>query len=334
MAETYCLMADVGGTHLRTAVGSARVELLGKLHRKTRVELGPDGVIAQIEEMARESVSEAGVELRDIAAMVIAAPGPLDPVTGVVIEAPNMPGWHRVPLAGDVQERLDVPVRAVNDANAAAVGEFRYGAGRGCSNLVYLTVSTGIGGGVVVDGRLMEGAKGMAGEIGHMTIDMHGPRCPCGNIGCLEVLASGTSIGRIFRERLAAGGVSVVSEWTDRATGADVTKAAAMGDPLAVEVFAEAARSLGVGVVNVVNIFNPDVVVLGGGVTQAGDRLFEPVRAAVKERAMPISRDDVRIVPVELGDDAGLYGALAIALDSVAARDPAAPAGALSPGEQ
>ncbi len=334
MAETFCLMADVGGTHLRTAVGSSSVHLLAKLHRKTRVELGPDGVIAQIEEMARESMREAGVDLRDIAAMVIAAPGPLDPVTGIVIEAPNMPGWHRVPLAGDVQKRLHVPVRAVNDANAAAVGEFRYGAGRGCRNLVYLTVSTGIGGGVIVDGRLMEGADGTAGELGHMTIDMHGPRCPCGNIGCLEVLASGTSIGRIFRERLAAGGTSVVSEWTDRATGADVTRAAAMGDALAVEVFSQAAQALGVGVVNVVNIFNPNVVVLGGGVTQAGDRLFEPVRTMVKERAMPISRETARILPVELGDDAGLYGALAIALDVAAARDQGEPAEVPSPGEK
>lgn len=332
MSEVYCLMADVGGTHLRTAVGGSGVHLAGKLHRKTHVDLGPEGVIAQIEEMARESVREAGVAMSDIAAMVIAAPGPLNPVTGVVIEAPNMPGWHRVPLADEVRNRLQVPVGLANDANAAAVGEFRYGAGRGCRHMVYLTVSTGIGGGVIVDGRLMEGADGVAGELGHMTIDMHGPRCPCGNTGCLEVLASGTSIGRIFRERLAAGGSSIVTEWTDRATGADVTRAAAMGDPLAVEVFAEAAHALSVGVVNVVNIFNPDIVVLGGGVTQAGDRLFEPVRTAVKERAMPISRENVRVLPVELGDDAGLYGALAIALETAEAMDRAEPAEARSPG--
>jgi glucokinase len=318
-------MADVGGTHLRTAVGTDGSELLGKLHRKTHVELGPAGVVAQIVEMVRTSAAEAGIRAEGAAAMVIAAPGPLDPKTGIVIEAPNMPGWHRVTLADDVRRLLGVPVYVINDANAAAVGEFHFGAGRGCHNLVYLTVSTGIGGGVLVDGSLLDGSDGTAGEIGHMTIDMNGPRCPCGNIGCLEVLASGTSIGRIFRERLASGGTSVVTEWTDHATGKDVTRAAAMGDPLALEVFAGAAYALGVGVVNVVNIFNPDVVVLGGGVTQAGDRLFDPVRALVAERAMPISRENVRIVPVELGDDAGLFGALAIARERASEGDREAP---------
>jgi glucokinase len=317
LSDAYYLMADVGGTHIRTSVATSDNRLLGKLYRNTEVGTGPDGVIAQIDAMARESLREAGVELSDVGCMVIAAPGPLDPKTGIVYDAPNMPGWHTVPLASDVRARLEVPVRAVNDADAAAVGEFHFGAGRGTRNMVYLTVSTGVGGGVIVDGRLMEGSDGMAGELGHMTIDLHGPRCPCGNVGCLEVLASGTSIGRIFRERLAAGGTSVISQWTDHATGTEVTRAAQMGDPLAAEVFAEAARALGVGVVNAVNIFNPDVVVLGGGVTQAGEMLFGPVRQMVKERAMPVSRDTARVVPVELGDDAGLFGALAIAREAV-----------------
>jgi glucokinase len=330
--ERFYLMADVGGTHIRTAVGTDDVHLLGKLHRKTRIDNGPTGVIEQIEVMARESVQEAGIDLRAVSGMVIAAPGPLDPATGVVYNAPNMPGWERVALSQEVTDRLGVPVRAVNDANAAAVGEFRFGAGRGCHNMVYLTVSTGIGGGVIVDGKLVEGSQGTAGEIGHMTIDVHGPRCPCGNIGCLEVLASGTSMGRIFRERLATGGSSIVTEWTDFPTGTDVTRAAAMGDSLSVEVFAEVARSLGAGVVNVVNIFNPDAVVLGGGVTQAGDRLFVPVREMVRARALPLSRDGVRVVPVELGDDAGLYGALAIARDQAVATDQAAPEAAPSQG--
>jgi glucokinase len=326
LAEGFYLMADVGGTHIRTAVGGDDIRLLGKLHRSTQVDRGPDGVMAQIEEMARESLHLASVELSDVARMVIAAPGPLDPETGVVIEAPNLPGWRDVPLAGAIQARLGVPVRAVNDANSAAVGEFHFGAGRGVRNMVYLTVSTGIGAGVIVDGRLMEGSNGMAGEIGHMTIDMDGPRCPCGNVGCLEMLASGTAIGRIFRERLAAGGTSIVTQWTSHATGADVTRAAAMEDPLAVEVFAEAAHALGVGVVNAVNIFNPDVVVLGGGVTGAGDRLFGPVRAMVKERAMPVSRENARVLPVALGDDAGMCGALAIARQWAMGPDRAAPA--------
>lgn len=333
MASQYYLMADVGGTHIRSAVASDDKKLLGKLHRNTRIELGPDGVVAQIVEMARESMDEVSVGMEDVSCMVIAAPGPVEPRTGMVIEAPNMPGWVRVPLAEMVQAQMGLAVRVVNDANAAAVGEFHFGAARGLRNMVYLTVSTGIGGGIIADGRLVEGSSGMAGEIGHMTIDMHGPKCPCGNIGCLEVLASGTAIGRIFRERLAEGGASIVTGWTDRATGTDVTRAAAMGDSLAVQVFSEAANALGVGVVNVVNIFNPDAVVLGGGVTQAGERLFGPVRALVRERSMPVSRDNVRIVPVELGDDAGMYGALAIAC-GLAEQDQATPVEAQSPGAQ
>lgn len=333
MSDSFYLMADVGGTHIRTAVANDGLKLLGKLHRKTRIEFGPDGVVAQIIEMAHESMAQVPVRIDDVGCMVVAAPGPVDPGTGYVIEAPNMPGWIRVPLREKVQALIGVPVRVVNDANAAAVGEFHFGAARGLRNMVYLTVSTGIGGGIILDGRLVEGSSGMAGEIGHMTIDMHGPPCPCGNVGCLEVLASGTAIGRIFRERLAAGEMSAVTEWTDRATGTDVTRAAALGDPLAVEVFGQAAHSLGVGVVNVVNIFNPDAVVLGGGVTQAGERLFGPVRTLVRERSMPISRESVRVVPVELGDDAGMYGALAIAC-GLADGDPAAPAEVPSPGAQ
>jgi glucokinase len=333
MSNGNYLIADVGGTHIRTAVGNDGALLLGKLHRETRVESGPAGVVAQIVEMAGESLREASVDLSEVEAMVIAVPGPLDPTTGTVIEAPNMPGWQRVPVARMVTELLGVPVRAVNDANAAALGEFHFGAAQGQRNMVYITVSTGIGGGVVVDGRLMEGSRGMAGEIGHTTIDLHGPRCACGNVGCLEVLASGTSIGRIFRERLALGRDSIVTEWTSHATGADVTRAAAMGDPLSVEVFAEAAHALGVGVVNCVNIFNPDMVVLGGGVTQAGERLFGPVRALVRERSMPVSRESVRIVPVQLGDDAGMYGALAIARE-MSGRGSAIPVEAPSPGGQ
>jgi glucokinase len=218
-------------------------------------------------------------------------------------------------LRRNLEAAFRLPVKVVNDANAAALGEFLFGAGRGHRNFVYITVSTGIGGGIVVDGRLVEGSVGTAGEIGHTTIDRRGPACPCGNIGCLEAIASGTAIARVFRERLKAGEASTVPDVLDgrEATAADVALGAKAGDALAASVFAEAAEALGLGVVNCIHLFNPDVIAIGGGVSQAGDLLFEPVRRMVALHAFPVPRNVVRIVQVELGTEVGLIGAAAVA---------------------
>jgi glucokinase len=312
MSALYILV-DLGGTHVRVATATAE-QLLVRLQERTHLLDGPAGVEGQIVGMAREALRQTGRESTDARRLVISTPGPLDPNHGVVVEAPNMPGWDYVPIKADLEQALGVPVTALNDANAAALGEHRFGAGRGKHHLVYLTISTGIGGGVVVNDVLLEGASGTAGEIGHMTIDRHGPVCTCGNIGCLEILASGTSIARRFGELLAAGERSVVTEWTDVPTARDISRAAAEGDPLAASLFHDAARAVGTGVVNCVHIFNPEIVVLGGGVTNAGDLLFDPIRDMVARHAMKIPRDTVAVVRAELGDDAGLYGTLAKAL--------------------
>jgi glucokinase len=265
--------------------------------------------------LTEKSVVESGTHWSQMGCMVVGAPGPLNATTGTVLDAPNLTGWKNVPVKAMLEDALGVPVRVVNDANAAALGEFYFGAGRGYTNLVYLTISTGIGGGVVVDGRLLEGASGTAGEIGHMTIDRHGPVCRCGNLGCLEAIASGTAIARRFQEGLAAGQQSAVTEWLDgRApTAGDVARGAAMGDPLALAIFTDAAEAIGLGVVNCVHIFNPDVIALGGGVSRAGSLLFDPIRKIVECYAMAVPRADVRVVPAELGDDVGLVGAAAVA---------------------
>lgn len=307
------LLVDLGGTRVRAALGTTSDRLHGRLEERTYLVGGPEGTIEQIVRMAREVAAATRSDRSAISGLVISTPGPLDHRTGVVHDAPNMPGWHRVAIRDELTARLGWPVTALNDANAAALGEFSYGAGRGLHNLVYLTISTGIGGGVVVDGELLEGTSGTAGEIGHMCIDRRGPPCPCGNIGCLEVLASGTSIARRFRQRLAQGARSTVTESiTDReVTAADVSRGALEGDRLAAEVFRDAADAIGLGVVNCIHIFNPEIVVLGGGVTQAGPLLFEPVREMVQRHAMAVPRRGVTVVPAELRDDAGLYGALA-----------------------
>jgi glucokinase len=233
--------------------------------------------------------------------------------------SPNLPGWHDIPLRDRIKERFGLDTFLVNDASAAALGEHRLGAGRGTVNLIYITVSTGIGGGIIIDGGLYLGSSGSAGEIGHMTIDANGPDCYCGNKGCLEVLASGTAIAREAKKSIAAGESSALTAMVagkpEAITAKEVSLAAEGGDPLALKVVAEAANYLGVGMTNVVNIFNPDMVVIGGSVAKMGDRLLDPVRQVVAETAFGLSAKAVHIVPAGLGDDVGLLGAALYALE-------------------
>jgi glucokinase len=318
--EDRYVAIDMGGTQLRLALADRDLNLCSVVKESTDHSRGPESIVDQVQRMLEEALQESGTEGKALQRGVVASPGPLDTQTGIVHGAPNMPGWEgEVHLRSMLEDRLQIPIQPVNDANVAAVGEFRRGAGRGTRNLVYLTVSTGIGGGVIVEGRLLEGSKGMAGEIGHMTIDMHGPTCNCGNIGCLEVLASGTNIGRRFREALAAGGTSAVTEWLDGrgATAADVARGAAEGDHLASTVWSDCMEALGFGVVNCIHIFNPDMVVLGGGVTNAGDLVFLPVLSVVDRYAMVLPREGVGIVRAELRDNAGLYGAASLAIEAM-----------------
>jgi glucokinase len=265
-------------------------------------------------------IHEAILDLpRDrIVGIAIGAPGPLDPYTGVVIDCPNLPGFENFPLRDRIAIATGLPAIVENDANAAAVGEHRFGAGKGFAHMVYLTISTGIGGGIIANGRLYWGEKGFAGEVGHMTIEAHGPRCNCGNIGCLEALAAGPAIARNARAAIATGRDTRILEMTperdpEQITAHIVTDAAIAGDALGVELLAQAGFHIGVGIVNLLHILNPGRVVIGGGVSFAGDLLFEPIRQTVAERAPLVFRQGVEIVPAALGDDAGLLGAAALA---------------------
>ncbi|GAC1398726.1 MAG: ROK family protein [Chloroflexota bacterium] len=314
MEDLYVLV-DLGGTHVRVALAHSEGSLAHRHHEKTDHQTSARGVIDQIARMGKQCLDEAGSDWKAVKRSIVASPGPLNPNTGVVYAPPNMPGWGEVRLGDDLEKCTGAPVVVVNDANAGALGEYYFGAGRGCRNLVYLTVSTGIGGGVVVDGRLLEGSLGTAGEIGHMTVDFHGPPCNCGSVGCLEAIASGTSIARRFAKGIEQGKQSVVTGRLSgrQPTAADVAEAAAEGDAYALEVFTESAEALGFGIVSCIHIFNPDVVVLGGGVTASGSLLFSIVNAIVQRHALPIPRGVVRILPAELGDDVGLMGAAAVA---------------------
>lgn len=303
---------DLGGTRFRVAIVDRRGRLVERVSHPTEAADGRDAVIARVLDAVRTTVTAARV--RRPAGLGVGVPGPVNPWTGVVASAPNLPGWRDVPFKQILEAALDLPVHVGNDANLAALGEHAYGAGRGDDDLIYLTVSTGIGGGIIADGRLVLGTAGLAGEPGHMTILPDGPACNCGNHGCLEVLASGTAIGREARRRIAAGEATALAQQPiDTVDAAAVARAAQAGDPLAADVFGAAMAYLGIGVASLFHLFNPRSVIIGGGVANAGDLLFLPVREAVRRRCMPAYRHDTRIVPAKLGDDVGLLGAAALA---------------------
>ncbi|MGH2669796.1 MAG: ROK family protein, partial [bacterium] len=276
MAE-YVVGVDLGGTKILTAL----VDLTGRVAARVREatpQSGPDAVVETIVGTVRRVLKDAHVDVGAVRGIGVGAPGPADPTSGVVFEPPNLSGWHDVPLAAMLSARLAVKTYVENDANAAAVGERWAGAGRGVDDLIYMTISTGIGGGLIFNGRLYHGVSGTAGEVGHMVIDPTGPRCPCGRTGCLEALASGTSIARDARAAVASGRPTTLSPLAPEAlSAADVARAARDGDPLARELFARAARYVGIGVANLVNLLNPAMVIIGGGVARAGDLLFAPV---------------------------------------------------------
>jgi glucokinase len=255
------------------------------------------------------------VETSALGGVGIAAAGVLEMERGVITASPNLPGWKNVPLRDMIEEKLGVRTFLLNDANAAALGEHRFGVGRDVDDLIYITVSTGIGGGIIIGGKIYDGICGSAGEIGHMTIDINGPRCRCGNIGCLETLASGTAMAAEARKRLAQGTKSSLLELArgepENITAKTVSEAARGGDPLALELVSRAGSYLGVGMVNLINIFNPQMIIVGGGVSRMGDMLLDPAREVVRERAFRLPAEAVRIIISELGDDAGVLGAAA-----------------------
>jgi len=311
---------DIGGTKIMTALFSTDGRILDRDVRSTLTGEGVDAVIGRLLSAIDSILNGSRMGSSQLGAIVIACAGGIDTGRGVVVTpSPNMPGWTDIPLADIVQKKFGTNTFLVNDASAAALGEHRYGAGMGVNNLVLITLGTGIGGGIITDGRLYLGAVGGAGEIGHMSIDVNGPKCGCGNTGCLEMLASGTAVAGDAVRRIHQGEKSSLSEMVsgkiESITAEMVGRAARNGDKLSRDVVARAAFYLGIGMVNVVNIFNPEMIVIGGGMAELGDMIIEPGRRMVAERAFSISSRVVRIVTAQLGNEAGVYGAAAYALD-------------------
>ena len=311
----YVLGIDIGGTNIVIgAVTEAGGTVRGLLSEPTGVPDGSDVVIDRILRMAARVIAATRAEDRDadLVGVGIGAPGPLNRAKGLVIFTPNL-RWTNMPLRDRIGNALGLPASLDNDANCAMLGEHWVGAAKGAKNAVCFTIGTGIGGGVVMDGKLVHGASDVAGEIGHITIEVNGRRCGCGNDGCLEAYASGPAIARRACEAIDAGAVSEISTMAcndpSAITAQTVFEAAARGDALADELVRDTARYLGVGIANMLNILNPEVVVICGGVTQAGDHLFVPLRREVSRRAFKPAVEACRIVPGALPGTAGVVGA-------------------------
>lgn len=309
----FVIGVDLGGTQVRAIRCDQQGNILQHARMRTAMNGGPDAVIQQIVHLIGEVRGDLPEEA--IAGVGIGTPGPVDAHSGMVFEAPNLPQWVNVPLRSMIAERTGLSVAVGNDANSAALGEWLFGNGKGTDHFVYVTVSTGIGGGVIIDRSLLLGRKGIAGEVGHMVIQVGGPRCGCGNYGCWESLASGTALAARANEAVAAG------ESTSLATqiqpgnikASDVAEAASAGDPFAIRLMEREGELIGIGLVNVLHLFSPERIALGGGVMQNADRLFPPMWDAINRLAMKPYRD-VEIGVATLGDRTGVLGAAALVL--------------------
>jgi glucokinase len=311
---------DIGGTNLSVGlVPWAGGEPLALRRGPTRAAGGGEAVVGRVVELIRSSIAEVlsttGAPSEAVVGVGIGSPGPLDRRTGVVITTPNL-GWKNFPLRDLITAEIALPATLDNDANCATYGEWWLGAGQGEDTLVGLTLGTGIGGGIVLNGELFHGVSDAAGEIGHMTINFAGRRCKCGNYGCLEAYASGPNIAARAVEGIEAGAESLLRDMVDGdltlLTAAHVSDAALAGDGYAHEVILETAKLLGVGVANIINALNPGAVVIAGGVTRAGELLFEPIRAEVRRRAFRPAADSCRILAADLPETAGVIGAAAV----------------------
>ena len=317
----YLGAVDLGGSKILSVVADEEGHILGEDRRATEAEQGPEAGLERIAASLEAALANGGLRRGDLRAAGVCSPGPIDPARGVIPEAPNLPGWHDVPVCQYLADRLGIPAILENDATAAAYGEFIYGAGRGCRHIVYITVSTGIGGGLVLNGRLYRGASGAAGEIGHITIEAEGPLCGCGKPGHVEALASGRAIAREAEGVLARGGsplMARLAEEDGELTAATVHRAADAGDPEAIRILQRAGYYLGIGLAAYVDVFNPEVIIIGGGLRHMGDLYLGPAREEMARRAMEEPLKVVRLVEAELGDYTGVMGIVALLREGAA----------------
>ena len=313
--EELSIAIDLGGTKMRVAVINRAGVLLQRDEEPTLAHLGREQTVERLTQIITRLMSL--IRGRNVVGIGVSLAGPVDPDTATMYSPPNLPGWDGFSPKPLLEEAFRLPVWAANDATLGAVGEHAYGIGQGVSNLVYVTVSTGIGGGIIVDGMPLLGARGFAGELGHMIMDRNGSLCGCGNVGCLETLASGTAIARFALERLERGEESLLQEMVKgdlAAVNAKVVmEAAGQGDPMAQEVVEQFARDLGLGLVNLLHIFDPQMIILGGGVSQNLHLFARSLKATVRHHVMAHFKVHIPLVASVLGDDVSLLGAAHLA---------------------
>jgi len=316
----FALAIDLGGTKVAAAIVGEDGTIIAHSTRPTEAQRGGDWVLNRIKEAALEALETSKIHPTQLVGVGMGTPGVVDAEKGVMLsEAVNIPDWKGRNLKAELERVLGIPAFIENDANAAGLGEFVFGAGKGAKSLVFVAIGTGIGGAVIINGELIHGASFAAGELGHISIDPNGLKCGCGNYGCIELYASGPAIAQRAREFVLAGFntklASICSP--EELTAEHVAKAAQEGDFLAQSVLAESGRLLGVVLAGIVNLLSPDCIVIGGGVAQAGDWLLEPIRWEVKRRALPDATKALQIVPAALGTNAGVLGAAALVFRSV-----------------
>lgn len=306
------IAVDIGGTHLRAALYEPH-NPHPLAHQRVETRSGEPGVYDRMRGVIQAIWPAGG----SVEAIGVASPGPLDPHTGCILKTPNIPEWQDFPLAPNLSRDFHVPAFLDNDANLAALGEWTFGAAQGHRDVLYLTVSTGVGGGVIEDNHLLQGYHGLATELGHTILDPNGPLCSCGFRGHLEAFSSGPAIARYVGEQLEAGAKSTLRAETDL-DAMSIADAAKRGDGLAIAAYARAGEYLGIAVANFLIAFDPSIVIFGGGVSRVGSVLFDPFRASLQQRVFhPRYLEGLKIEMAALGDDAGLLGALALAQLSI-----------------
>lgn len=320
MGRDLVVGLDLGGTNILTMLGDDRGRVLARVEKPTGAHRGREQVLDRMEATVAAVLDQAGVDRDLVRGVGLGVPGPVDYKGGLLHHAPNL-GWRDVPLGEIMSQRLGLPVHMDNDANLAALGEYRYGAGQGRAPMIYITVSTGVGGGLVLEGHIYHGATGGAGEIGHMTVVEDGPLCRCGNRGCLETMVSGTALARRAVELVHRGrgaGILAASRGSrEEITARVVARAAGAGDPEALELFREVGYYLGLALAGLVNVLNPGVVVLGGGMMKSRELFWQPMLEQVEQRSFSSSFEAVHIVPATLGNESGARGAVALALERI-----------------
>lgn len=305
---------DVGGTNVKIALVDDNGKIIYSNSVPTYAKMGYEYTVNNIKQAIKDLMKETNTTPSNIEGIGFDFPGQVDCKTGVVKLAPNIPGWVNVPIAQMIEDEFSIPTRIDNDVRCAALGELKFGAGRGCENFICITVGTGIGSGIVINGKVVRGATNAAGELGHIKLQMNGgPICGCGDTGCLEAFASGPAIVAMAQEYIK-GGKSTKFREMAAAEGGEITpymvaKAAEEGDPVAKRIFEIVGEYIGIGLTSVINLLNPERVIIGGGVAESGELLLGPIRKTIKERAMVVAGNAVEIVPAQLGNSAGVIGA-------------------------